>query len=86
VVAWLPGSEGAGIADVLFRKSTGEVNFNFTGKLSFSWPRSTTDTDGNADGHGSDGSPLFPYGFGLTYCNRNCDAPLFQGYGKHNHN
>jgi beta-glucosidase len=86
VVAWLPGSEGAGIADVLFRKSKGEVNFDFTGKLSFSWPRSSTDADGNADGHGSDGSPLFPFGFGLTYCNPNCDAPLFQGYGKHNHN
>jgi beta-glucosidase len=84
VVAWLPGSEGGGIADVLFRKNKGEVNFDFTGKLSFSWPRSNT--DGNADSHGSDGSPLFPYGFGLAYCNPNCDAPLSQRYGKLNHN
>jgi beta-glucosidase len=37
VVAWLPGSEGAGVADVLFRKSNGRVNYNFVGKLSFSW-------------------------------------------------
>jgi beta-glucosidase len=35
VAAWLPGTEGAGIADVLFRDSEGEVNFDFTGKLSF---------------------------------------------------
>jgi beta-glucosidase len=37
-VAWLPGSEGGGIADVLFRKSDGAVNFPFTGKLSYAWP------------------------------------------------
>jgi beta-glucosidase len=84
VVAWLPGSEGGGIADVLFRGNKGETRFDFTGKLSFSWPRGATDAD--AAGHGRDGSPLFPYGFGLAYCNPNCDAPLFQGYGKHNHN
>jgi beta-glucosidase len=84
VVAWLPGSEGGGIADVLFRKNKGEVNFDFTGKLSFSWPRGST--HGNMDGHGGEDAPLFPYGFGLTYCNPNCDAPLFRGYGKHNHN
>jgi beta-glucosidase len=81
VVAWLPGSEGGGIADVLFRTNKDAINFDFTGKLSFSWPRGAT--DGNI-GHGSDGPPLFPYGFGLAYCNPNCDAPLFQGYGQHN--
>jgi beta-glucosidase len=72
VVAWLPGTEGNGIADILFRKKTGEVNFDFSGKLSFSWPR------GDANGvHGgeSDDPPLFPFGFGLAYCNRNCDRP-----------
>ena len=58
VVAWLPGTEGAGIADVLFRNGKGDVNFDFTGKLSYSWPS------------------LFPYGFGLSYCKRHCDAPL----------
>jgi beta-glucosidase len=84
VVAWLPGSEGGGIADVLFGKNKGEVDFDFTGKLSFAWPRGNT--DGNAHGHGNDGSPLFPYGFGLAYCNPKCDAPLFRGYGQHNHN
>jgi beta-glucosidase len=57
-VAWLPGTEGGGIADVLFRKSTGEVNFPFTGKLSYSWPR----------GGGSGDAALFPYGYGLGGC------------------
>jgi beta-glucosidase len=57
-VAWLPGTEGGGIADVLFRKSNGEVNFPITGKLSYSWPR------------GRGASPLFPYGYGLGGCNQ----------------
>ena len=39
VVAWLPGSEGGGVADVLFRNANGKVNYDFVGKLSFSWPR-----------------------------------------------
>ena len=37
-VAWLPGTEGGGIADVLFRKPDGAVNFPFSGKLSYAWP------------------------------------------------
>jgi beta-glucosidase len=65
VVAWLPGSEGAGVADVLFRKNNGAVNHDFTGKLSFSWPR---EADGAPVNRGdADSTPLFPYGFGLTY-------------------
>src|SRR5580765_1999454 len=44
VVAWLPGTEGGGIADVLFRNAGGEVNYDFTGKLSFSWPHSSRQT------------------------------------------
>src|SRR3954469_20321795 len=39
LAAWLPGSEGGGVADVLFRKNDGSVNYDFTGQLSFSWPR-----------------------------------------------
>jgi len=74
VVAWLPGTEGGGVADVLFRKDTGEVNFDFTGKLSFPWPRGGA--KGTAPGRDGDDPPLFPYGFGLTYCIRQCDAPL----------
>lgn len=60
VAAWLPGSEGEGIADVLFRKPDGAVRYDFRGRLSFAWPRTPlqfgTDTPGR---------PLFPLGYGL---------------------
>ena len=65
VVAWLPGTEGGGIADVLFRKTDGSVNHNFVGKLSFSWPRTVAQTSLNRNDAKYD--PLFPYGFGLRY-------------------
>jgi beta-glucosidase len=65
VVAWLPGTEGGGIADVLFRKANGKVNYDFAGKLSFSWPRTAAQTALNRNDPGYD--PLFPYGFGLRY-------------------
>ena len=54
VAAWLPGSEGQGVADVLF----GAVDFQ--GTLSFTWPAESC-LDPLA------GTPLFPRGFGLTY-------------------
>lgn len=63
VAAWLPGSAGEGIADVLLRKPNGAINFDFKGKLSFSWPR--TATRANRDDNNDE--PLFPYGYGLTY-------------------
>jgi beta-glucosidase len=59
VAAWLPGSEGQGIAEVLFG------DYNFTGRLGFSWPRDASQVPiriGDADY-----DPLFPYGFGLRY-------------------
>ncbi len=65
VVAWLPGSEGGGVADVLFRKADGSVNSNFAGKLSFSWPRTPSQAALNRNDAKYD--PLFPYGFGLRY-------------------
>ncbi len=65
VVAWLPGSEGGGIADVLFRDERGNVNVDFTGKLSFSWPAGADQAEVNRGD--TDYSPLFPYGYGLTY-------------------
>lgn len=64
VAAWLPGSEGAGIADVLFKNEGGATNYDFTGKLSFSWPNSPCQTPLNRnDGN----TALFAYGFSLTY-------------------
>jgi beta-glucosidase len=59
VVAWLPGSEGIGVADVLF----GE--YKPTGKLPVSWPRSNDQLPINVGDAKYD--PLFPFGFGLTY-------------------
>ena len=64
VAAWLPGTEGGGISDVLFRKKDGSVNYDFTGKLSYSWPRDATGTPLNVNKEPYD--PLFPFGFGLT--------------------
>jgi len=58
VVAWLPGSEGAGVADVLFGK------VKPTGKLPHTWPKDAKQIPINV-GDGKKG--LFPYGFGLTY-------------------
>lgn len=64
VAAWLPGSEGAGVADVLLTDQAGEVQHDFTGKLSFSWPSSPLQQANVGD---SDYDPLFAYGYGLSY-------------------
>jgi len=58
VAAWLPGTEGHGVTDVLFG------DFRFVGKLSFSWPRSMDQIPINVGD--KDYDPLFKYGFGLT--------------------
>lgn len=56
VAAWLPGSEGGGISDLLFQS---DPAFDFKGRLSFSWPSSAKVSEGM--------KPLFEYGYGLTY-------------------
>ncbi len=66
VAAWLPGSEGGGIADVLFRTADGAVRYDFRGQLSFSWPRSPRPP---ALDRRPGEPPLFPYGYGLRYSN-----------------
>jgi beta-glucosidase len=68
VAAWLPGSEGAGIAEVLVATSEGGIRHDFKGKLSFSWPKLATQVVLNRGDAAYD--PLFPYGFGLTYADR----------------
>lgn len=65
VAAWLPGSEGQGVADVILSKANGDVNFDFTGKLSFSWPK--YDNQYVLNIHDADYAPLFPYNYGLSY-------------------
>jgi len=65
VAAWLPGTEGGGVADILFRTDDGETNHDFKGRLAHSWPRTATQTPLNIGD--DDYDPLFAYGFGLTY-------------------
>ena len=59
LVAWLPGTQGDGVSDVLF----GDVSP--TGKLSFSWPKSMANVPVNFDDE--DYNPLYKIGYGLTY-------------------
>ncbi|MBN1577854.1 MAG: glycoside hydrolase family 3 C-terminal domain-containing protein [Chitinispirillaceae bacterium] len=61
VVAWLPGTEGKGIAEVLFRD---KPEYTFTGRLPFTWPKDITQEPVNA-GDGKTG--LFAFGYGLSY-------------------
>lgn len=58
VAAWLPGSEGKGVADVLFG------DHDFQGRLAFSWPQHPDDNFNRGD---DNYTPLFEYGFGLSY-------------------
>jgi beta-glucosidase len=58
VAAWLPGTEGLGVADVLFG------DYKPTGKLPRAWPRNNQQL---ASGDTAAGDYLFPFGFGLTY-------------------
>lgn len=58
VAAWLPGTEGRGVTDVLFG------DFKPIGKLSFTWPRSMAQIPINVGDANYD--PLFKYGFGLS--------------------
>src|SRR5690606_35388579 len=62
VMAFLPGTEGLGITDVLFG------DYNFTGKLPYTYPRLLEQaTDTMLDPNYDPTSYLFPYGFGLNY-------------------
>ncbi len=65
VAAWLPGSEGNGIAEVLLSNIDRSVQHDFVGKLSFSWPKTVMQSAVNR--FDDDYQPLLPYGFGLKY-------------------
>jgi beta-glucosidase len=60
VAAWLPGSQGNGVADVLVASAGGKSKRDFTGRLSFPWP---------ADAQSPITRPLFNVGYGLDYRN-----------------
>jgi beta-glucosidase len=79
VVAWLPGSEGEGIADVLLRTRDGRIAHDFHGKLAYAWPLSAAQVPVAAVARGE--HPQFPYGFGLTYADRGNTGPLSEDAG-----
>ncbi|AOW25273.1 1,4-beta-D-glucan glucohydrolase [Sphingomonas melonis TY] len=68
VAAFLPGTEGGGVADVLIAGKGGRPVADFHGKLSFSWPKRVDQNVLNKRDPGYD--PLFPIGYGLTYADR----------------
>lgn len=65
VAAWLPGTQGEGVADVLVAGPDGRAAFDFSGRLSFSWPRDAGQAVLNLGQPGYD--PQFAYGYGLSY-------------------
>ena len=67
VAAWLPGTQGQGVADVLVAAKGGKPVRGFTGKLSFPWP---------ADAVSPVKAPLFPAGYGLTYASKAVVGPV----------
>ncbi|MEH6454424.1 MAG: glycoside hydrolase family 3 N-terminal domain-containing protein, partial [Psychromonas sp.] len=81
IAAWLPGSEGMGIVDVMVGDQQGKVNYDFQGRLSYSWPmKKSSVTVNRIPTHIEDyvlpeneldplgeHAPLFPYGYGLNY-------------------
>jgi beta-glucosidase len=79
VAAWLPGSEGNGVADVLIAGKDGKPKRDFTGSLSFSWPKTAGQFTLNKGAPGYD--PLFPLGYGLSYAKPGKVAKLAEESG-----
>ncbi|MDD8057574.1 glycoside hydrolase family 3 protein [Shewanella metallivivens] len=90
VAAWLPGSEGQGIADVLFTDVDGKVQHDFVGKLSFSWPATPQQTTVNVPLPTESAEikaqyqPLIPFGYGLTYQSKASDAVVLDHLSEDN--
>jgi beta-glucosidase len=61
IAAWLPGTEGQGVADVLFG------DYPFTGELSYTWPQAMDQIPFDLDTVATTGpeAPLFPFGYRL---------------------
>lgn len=72
VAAWLPGTQGSGVADVLVSRRNGTPVRDFTGTLSFAWPK---------DARSPVTSPLFERGYGLTYASSKPVPTLSEGLG-----
>lgn len=74
VAAWLPGSEGGAIADLLIGDRTGKPRHDFRGRLSFSWPANAAQAVLNKGRAGY--APLFPLGYGLDYAGIPAPVPV----------
>ncbi|WP_422345842.1 glycoside hydrolase family 3 N-terminal domain-containing protein [Parasphingorhabdus sp.] len=72
VAAWLPGTQGDGLADVMVAQKSGKSSRDFTGKLPFHWP---------ADANSPIETPLFKRGYGLSYGNPVALSPLSEDPG-----
>jgi len=79
VAAWLPGSEGGGIADVLYRKADGSIAYDFHGRLPFTWPRSVTQDLRKTGQPGY--NPQFALGYGRRYIDSGNLAALSEDPG-----
>ena len=71
VVAWLPGSEGGGVADLLVAGRDGRTRYTFTGKLPAAWPSTAA----------ADSPALFDFGYGLTGAMKTAWQPLSEESG-----
>ncbi len=71
VAAWLPGTEGDGVTDVLLGER------DFVGRLPYSWPRDVAQLPFDLDALANEGcdAPLFPRGYGLSYADDAAAAP-----------
>ena len=67
VAAWLPGTQGQGVADVLVAGKDGKSARDFTGRLPSAWP---------ADARSPVAAPLFPMGYGLDYAHPHAQGPV----------
>jgi len=74
IAAWLPGSEGGGVSDILFQT---DPSYDFLGRLSFNWPQSAVVIKNNND-------PLFKIGYGLSYDSIDYIDPLSENSGLEN--
>jgi beta-glucosidase len=77
IAAWLPGTEGKGVSDLLVA-GKGAKAWDFNGKLSFSWPKTVCQTPLNVGD--ANYAPLFAYGYGLKKGARSQLGKLDVGY------
>jgi beta-glucosidase len=74
VAAWLPGSAGQAVAEVLFQTPNGKVQYDFKGKLPFSWPKQADQSPLNSGD--TIYQPLFALGYGLSYSSQDATQDI----------